>query len=61
MIEVPQWICNIIGIVIIIILVIFNYCCLVISSRCDKRIENERIEREIKKNENKRVQKNNKK
>ena len=47
MIEVPQWICNIIGIVIIIVLAIFNYCCLVISSECDKRIKEE--ERETKK------------
>lgn len=61
MIEVPQWICNIIGIVIIIVLSIITYCCFIISSICDKKIEYEEIERKIKKNENKRIQKNNKK
>lgn len=36
MIEVPSWICYTIAIIFCLIMMLFIYCCCVVSSRCDK-------------------------
>lgn len=43
MIEVPEWICYLIGGLACIILSLFVYCSLVISSRCSRYEEDERF------------------